>query len=62
MAAGIGSPEASLIVEELAEFIVALESTEGIVLNVHDKKGTYSRARGTAVMPAPERFRSRSAK
>ena len=34
MAAGIGSPEASLIVEELAEFIVALQSAKGIF--VHD--------------------------
>jgi len=33
LAAGIGSSEASLIVEELAEFIVALQSAKGIFVH-----------------------------
>ena len=62
MGLGVGSSEGIFVAQEGLEIIVALDSAKGIVLNVHDKKGTYGRARGTAVMPAPERFRSRSAK
>jgi len=36
LAAGIGSSEASLIVEELAEFIVALKFAKVVVLGAYE--------------------------
>ena len=58
MGLGIGECEASFIADESVEIILTLDSAEGIVLDVHDKKGTYGKSRKATVMPALAKVRS----